>query len=93
MSYLVTRAFWAALIERAVKTFAQSLVAVGLAGATDVLSVDWRSALSVAALATVVSVLTSIASGAVGGDAGPSLTGAEELPAAAVPSARAGQDA
>lgn len=93
MSYLTDPAFYGALIERAVKTFAQSLVAVGLAGATDVLSVDWRSALSIAALATIMSVLTSIASGAVGQDSGPSLTGAEELPAAPNPPAHAEQDA
>jgi len=54
------------IAERAVKTFAQSLVAVGLAGATDLLSVDWVNALSVAGLATLVSILTSIASSKIG---------------------------
>lgn len=54
------------IAERAVKTFAQSLVAVGLAGATDLLSVDWVNALSIAGLATLVSVLTSIASSKIG---------------------------
>lgn len=56
------------IIERAIKTFAQSLVAVGLAGATDLLSVDWVNALSIAGLATLVSVLTSIASSKIGDD-------------------------
>jgi hypothetical protein len=56
------------IAERAVKTFAQSLVAVGLAGATDLLSVDWVNALSVAGLATLVSILTSIASSKIGDD-------------------------
>ncbi|MFC4652626.1 holin [Lactococcus nasutitermitis] len=56
------------LAERAVKTFCQSLIAVGLAGATDLLSVDWLNALSVAGLATLVSVLTSIASSKIGDD-------------------------
>ena len=50
--------------ERAVKTFAQSMVAVMTAGAT--LDVDWVNALSVSLLATLVSVLTSIGSGTVG---------------------------
>ncbi|MFR0820336.1 MAG: holin [Lactococcus lactis] len=57
------KTFFKDLAERAIKTFAQSLVAVGLAGATDLLSVDWINALSVAGLATVVSILTSLASG------------------------------
>ncbi|WP_372509849.1 holin [Lactococcus lactis] len=39
------------------------MVAVGLAGATDLLSVDWVNALSIAGLATIVSILTSLASG------------------------------
>lgn len=56
------------IAERAIKTFAQSLVAVGLAGATDLLSVDWVNALSIAGLATLVSVLTSIASSKIGDD-------------------------
>lgn len=52
--------------ERAVKTFAQSMVAVMTAGATGVLDVDWVNSLSVSLLATLVSVLTSIGSGTVG---------------------------
>lgn len=56
------------IAERAIKTFAQSLVAVGLAGATDLLSVDWVNALSVAGLATLVSILTSVASSKIGDD-------------------------
>lgn len=48
---------------RAVKTFAQAMLAVlalGQAG-TGVLDVDWRAALGVAALASVMSLLTSVA--------------------------------
>lgn len=60
------KTFWKDTLERAIKTFAQSLVAVGLSGATGVLDVDWVNALSVALLATLVSVLTSIGSGTVG---------------------------
>ena len=58
--------FFKDLAERAVKTFCQSLIAVGLAGATDLLSVDWLNALSVAGLATLISVLMSIASLSIG---------------------------
>ena len=60
------KTFWKDTLERAIKTFAQSLVAVGLSGATGVLDVDWVNALSVSLLATLVSVLTSIGSGTVG---------------------------
>jgi len=49
-------------IERAIKTFAQSLIAVGLVGATDIVHADWINALSIAALAAVISILTSIVS-------------------------------
>jgi hypothetical protein len=72
MSFL-SAAFWKSATERAVKTFAQSLSAVGLAGATGVLDVDWGNALSVAGLATLLSYLTSIGSDAVTQSDGPSL--------------------
>ncbi len=70
---MFSTAFARALLERAVRTFAQSLVAVGLVGATDVLNANWTEALSVAALATILSALTSIAAGAISPATGPSL--------------------
>ena len=54
--------FWKDLGERAVKTFAQSLAAALVAGTTGLLDVDWVTALSVAGLVTLASVLTSLAS-------------------------------
>ncbi len=70
-----TVAFWKAAAERAVKTFAQSLVAYFVAGSVaGLFDVNWGDALSVAGLATLVSVLTSIGSSAVGPN-GPSLGG------------------
>ena len=48
--------------ERAVKTAAQSAVGVLSAGALGVLDVDWAAVGSVAFLAGIVSVLTSIGS-------------------------------
>jgi len=68
-----TGKFWTAAFERAVKTFAQSLIAVGLAGATDLLGVNWGDALSIAGLAAVISILTSIGSDVVTTADGPSL--------------------
>lgn len=71
---MFTLAFFKAATERAVKTFAQSLVAVGLVGATGILGVDWIAALSTAGLAAVISILTSIGSDRIG-DSGPSVGG------------------
>lgn len=45
---------------RAVKTFAQSAVALITAQATGLLDVDWAALASVSGLAAVVSILTSL---------------------------------
>ena len=71
---LSDKLFWIAAGERAVKTFAQALVALFVAGVT-VLTIDWQQGLAVAATAAVVSVLTSIASVRLGSFEGPSLAG------------------
>jgi hypothetical protein len=55
--------FWKNLAERALKTFAQALLAALGTGALDVIHVNWIGALSVAVGATVLSVLTSVATG------------------------------
>jgi hypothetical protein len=67
-------AFLWALLERAVKTFCQALLATLGAGAVNILEVPWLSAVSVAAGAALISVLTSVASSGFGGDS-PSLAG------------------
>lgn len=59
----MTRDFLLDAAERALKTFVQSLLAVlTVQGVSSLLDVDWLQALSVAALATVISVLTSLLS-------------------------------
>ena len=54
---LSEKLFWVAAGERAVKTFAQSLVALFAEGVT-ILNIDWQQGLAVAATAALVSVLT-----------------------------------
>jgi len=58
---IFTRAFWMGAAERGIKTTAQSAVAVLTADVTGLLDVDWTTTASVAGLAGLVSVLTSIA--------------------------------
>lgn len=56
-----TALFWRGLAERAVKTFAQALVAtLSVAGLT-LGTVQWGTALGTAGLAALLSVLTSFA--------------------------------
>lgn len=54
------REWWKAAGVRAIKTFAQSLVATIPVGVM-VTEVDWRMCLGVAALAAILSLLTSLA--------------------------------
>lgn len=59
-NYLTNRKFWLGVLERAFKTFAQSLIAAFGVGVT-LLNADWVGILAVAGTATLLSVLTSIA--------------------------------
>ncbi len=65
-SSIGTRAFWRECFERAIKTFAQSLLALITAQATGLLSFDWQTGVSVSGIAALASVLTSIVSAAPG---------------------------
>lgn len=57
---MFTRDFWTTAGERAIKTIAQSLLAV-LALGTTLWGVDWTEAIGIALLAGLISILTSIA--------------------------------
>lgn len=70
---IFTKAFGLATAERATKTLCQTWAALLLADGTGLLDTDWTASLSVAGMAAVISVLTSVGSGAVG-EQGPSLT-------------------
>ena len=70
--------FWKAAIERSVKTAAQTLAALLVTDGTGLLDSAWVPRLSVAGMAALVSLLTSIGSDAATGT-GPSLVDAEVL--------------
>lgn len=74
-----TSSFWKATAERAVKTFAQTLVAsgivVGVAGWD-----KWSAALIAAGIAAMLSVITSVASIGLGDKGTPSLVSDELTP-------------
>lgn len=72
----VSRDFTIDTIERAVKTFAQAMLAYFGAGVLNVLSADWGEALSVGAGAAVLSVLTSLGSFKLGRSGTASMTDA-----------------
>ena len=73
-----SRAFALAALERAVKTIAQTAAAMLVAANVGLLHADWVSVASVAGMAGVVSLLTSVGS-AEATDGSPSLT-TETLP-------------
>ena len=74
-----TASYWRAVAERAIKTLAQSLIAVLAVGQTTILTVDWKQAAAVAVTATVLSVLSSLASASIG-NTGPSLASEAIVP-------------
>jgi hypothetical protein len=71
---MYTRKFWTAAGERAVKTLAQTAVALLAGDGVGLLDVDWLRIGSVAGLAAVLSLLMSIGSAKVRDDT-PSLAG------------------
>jgi hypothetical protein len=73
-----TKAFWLASLERGIKTFAQVLAALLTADATGVMDADWAGSASVAAMATLLSFLTSIATAGIT-DGNPSIGSVETL--------------
>ncbi|MBK6347272.1 MAG: holin, partial [Bacteroidales bacterium] len=59
---MTTGTFWAAALERAVKTAAQVAAALIGTGAVGITELDWAQIGSVSATSAVLSVLTSLAS-------------------------------
>lgn len=54
--------FWRDAIERAVRTTAQAVCALLIGGGTGLFTTDWKTILSAAGMAAILSVLTSLAS-------------------------------
>lgn len=59
---MFTLIFWKDAGERALKTFSQTLVALLTAGGMNLMTIDFKNALSVAGFAALTSLLTSVAS-------------------------------
>ena len=60
LSTLISRRFLADALERAIKTFLQTFLALsGLAAATDIADVSWQAALMASGIAAGTSVITS----------------------------------
>lgn len=81
-----TTRFWKDAVERALKTFAQTLIALLGVGGFGIIDAPWFSSLSVAGLAAVLSVLSSVASVTVGEQGTASLVPASETVAPATTS-------
>jgi hypothetical protein len=84
-----SRYFWRATAERAVKSFAQSLLALLSAQQIGLLDVDWVATLSTAGMVTLLSVLTSLASTQVGDASDPSAVATQPAVPTPVGTARA----
>ncbi|MFC0547037.1 holin [Kutzneria chonburiensis] len=70
---LLSKLFWLQSLDRAVRTFAQTLVAVLGANGVGLLDAPWPAALSAAGMAAVLSVLTSVAASNAGTPGTPDL--------------------
>ncbi|MEU7639887.1 MULTISPECIES: holin [unclassified Streptomyces] len=70
---ITTKAFWLATSERAVRTFAQTLLAALGLDTADLLTLPWAHSLTLAAIAAVLSVVTSLATASTG-KPGPGIT-------------------
>jgi hypothetical protein len=79
-----TTRFWKETVERALKTFAQTIVALLGVGGFGIIDAPWRSSLSVAGLAALLSILSSIGSATVS-ERGTASVVPASAPAAPVP--------
>jgi len=77
---MFTKAFWLLASERALKTVAQTFLALAAAvGVFDALQADWQTMLGVSLGAGLLSYATSIVSSEIGSSADPSLVKAKPV--------------
>lgn len=88
-----SKSFWIDAGERAVRTFAQALLALFGAGVVDVVHAPWGADLAIAAGAAGLSVLTSIVASGVAGSATAGLVDPAPTVPAALASLKAQQTA
>jgi hypothetical protein len=77
---MFTKSFLKQLAERAIKTFAQTMVALTGATQMDWLTLDWQHLLITSAIAAGLSILTSIASDKIGPADSPSVVNTYQGP-------------
>lgn len=77
---MFTKSFLIQSLERAVKTFAQTIVALAGAAQMDWMTLDWWHILATAAIAAALSVLTSVASDKIGTTGTPSMVSTYQGP-------------
>ena len=75
-----TRRFWVDAAERAIRTFAQALIGAITAGLVVTDAAQWKAAGIAAAVAALISLLTSVAASGVGDQSTPSLLPTVEQP-------------
>jgi len=77
---MFTKSFLKQLAERAIKTFAQTMIALTGATQMDWLTLDWQHLLITSAIAAGLSILTSIASDKIGPADSPSVVNTYQGP-------------
>jgi hypothetical protein len=77
---MFTKSFLKQLAERAIKTFAQTIVALTGATQMDWVTLDWQHLLITSAIAAGLSILTSIASDKIGPADSPSVVNTYQGP-------------
>lgn len=68
-----SKTFWAQALERALKTTSQTAIGLLSTDGLGILEVEWWGVASVAGLAAILSILSSLASAGTGPDTSPSL--------------------
>lgn len=59
---MFTKDFWVDTLERAIRTACQAALSAGVVGGVGLFEVDWLNVCSIALVAAIASVLTSVAS-------------------------------